>query len=410
MVAAVAALVWANSPWAAAYFELWTREITVGFLTKSAHHWINDGMMSVFFLLVGLEIKRELLLGELSSVRKAALPLAAAMGGMIVPALLFLVFNIGTPSARGWGIPMATDIAFALGVLALLGPRVPLALKIFLAALAIVDDLGAVLVIALFYTAELSVAHLLGGLGTFAGLLFINRLGVRKITPYMALGLVMWVLFLKSGVHATIAGVLLAASIPVRVRINGREYAERCRTALRAFEADGGDEDDVLVSDARQTLIGDIERASEEAQMPLDRLEHSLHPWVTYAIVPIFAFVNAGVPLAQGLSGAAKSSIGYGIAAGLVLGKPIGIYLAARLAVKLRWAELPQGVGWRHVFGVGLLGGIGFTMSLFIAELGLSKGDSLTNAKATILVASMAAGLAGFLALRKAGSAKKQSQ
>jgi NhaA family Na+:H+ antiporter len=400
MVAALAAIVWANTAWSQSYFDLWKQDVTITFLTKSLHHWINDGLMAVFFLLVGLEIKRELTLGELSSARKAALPITAAVGGMVVPALFFMVFNAGQPTARGWGIPMATDIAFALGVLNLLGPRIPLSLKIFLAALAIVDDLGAVLVIALFYTSDLNLSALGGGLCVLGLLFLLNWADVRKLTPYLALGAVMWVLFLKSGVHATIAGVLLAATIPARVRINGREYVERCRSALDAFESGGGEVDSVVVSEARNTLIQEVERASEDAQMPLERLEHALHPFVTFVIVPIFAFANAGVPLMEGLRGAVQSGLGYGIALGLALGKPVGILLASWIAVKAKKAELPSGVGWRHILGAGLLAGIGFTMSLFIAELGLPNVEMLTIAKSSILVASLVAGIAGFASLK----------
>ncbi len=409
MGAAVLALVWANSPWAASYFALWKVEVPIGPIQMTAHHWINDGMMALFFLLVGLEIKREILLGELSSVRKATLPIAAAIGGMVAPAVGYLIFNWGGEGARGWGIPMATDIAFALGVLALLGPRVPLSLKVFLAALAIVDDLGAVLVIALFYTSNLHLASLLGGVVVCALLFLMNGLRVRNLTPYILLGIVLWVLFLKSGVHATIAGVLLAATIPARVRINGREYVDRCRRALDGFEAENEGQDHVLVSEARQTLIQDIEHASEEAQMPLERVEHTLHPWVTYGIVPLFAFANAGVPLAEGLRGAAGSPIGLGVVVGLLVGKPLGIIGASWIAVKMKLAELPTGVGWRHVFGVGLLGGIGFTMSLFIGELALPQPDSLVIAKSAILVGSLVAGIAGYLVLRKVGRVRRDS-
>lgn len=407
MVAALAAIVWANTAWSQSYFDLWKQDVTITFLTKSLHHWINDGLMAVFFLLVGLEIKRELMLGELSSPRKAALPIAAAVGGMVVPALCFMVFNVGQPTARGWGIPMATDIAFALGVLNLLGPRIPLSLKIFLAALAIVDDLGAVLVIALFYTSDLNLSALGGGLCVLGLLFLLNWADVRKLTPYLALGAVMWVLFLKSGVHATIAGVLLAATIPARVRINGREYVERCRAALDAFESGGGEADNVVVSEARNTLIQEVERASEDAQMPIERLEHALHPFVTFVIVPIFAFANAGVPLMEGLRGAMQSGLGYGIAFGLVLGKPVGILLASWIAVKAKKAELPAGVGWRHILGAGMLAGIGFTMSLFIAELGLPNAEMLTVAKSSILVASLVAGIVGYASLKGVGRRRR---
>lgn len=403
MGAALLGILWANSPWAASYFDLWKMDASVSIgsfhVEKHLSHWINDGLMALFFLVVGLEIKRELLLGELSSARRAALPIAAALGGMLVPAALFAAFNAGGPASRGWGIPMATDIAFALGVLAILGPRVPLGLKVFLAALAIVDDLGAVLVIAIFYTSELSLPHLLGAGGVFALLLGMNKLGVRMLTPYMIAGIVLWFLVLKSGVHATIAGVLLAATIPTRVRLNVRDYAERTRELVTQFEAEGG-ADDVLLSQSRQTLIEEVGRASEDAQMPLERLEGALHPWVTYAIVPLFAFANAGVSLGEGI-GHLGDPLSLGILLGLVVGKPLGIAAFAYLAVRRKVAELPEGVRWRHIVGVGMLGGIGFTMSLFVADLGLAPGLQLTVAKSAILVASVVAGILGLITLRK---------
>ena len=401
MSAALVAILWANSTWAKSYFDLWHVDVTFVALTMSLLHWINDGLMAVFFLVVGLEIKRELLLGELSSAKRAALPIAAALGGMIVPALIYAGFNTGGPGAKGWGIPMATDIAFALGVLALLGPRIPLGLKVFLAALAIVDDLGAVLVIAIFYTAELNIPLLLGAGGVVAGLLLLNKAGIRQLTPYVIGGIVLWFLVLQSGIHATIAGVLLAATIPTKVRLNAREYASRNRELVDAFEREDTSEDDVLLSPSRQTLIEEVARASEDAQMPLERLEGALHPWVTYGIVPTFALANAGVPLGEGMPQVATHPIALGVMLGLVVGKPIGIALFAYLAVKRKLAELPQGVRWRHVIGVGMLGGIGFTMSLFVADLGLATPQQLVVAKSAILLASAVAGIAGFMTLRR---------
>lgn len=411
MVAAVVALIWANSPWSESYQALWHTKITVGFgsfeLSKDANHWINDGLMAIFFFVVGLEIKRELLLGQLSSFRQAALPVAAAIGGMVFPALFYFALNPSGPAARGWGIPMATDIAFALGILALLGPRVPLGLKVFLAALAIVDDLGAVLVIALFYTSDLNVSALLGGVGVFAILLLFNRLGIRKPTPYAVTGLVLWVLFLKSGIHATIAGVLLAMAIPTRVHMNAREYADHVRGVLDEFEASGDVGEHVLMSEAKTTAIEEIERVSEEAQMPLERMEHNLHPWVSYFIMPVFALANAGVPLGSGVQQASGNPIAWGVFLGLVVGKPLGIFLMSWLAVRANIGVLPQGVGWRHVLGVGMLGGVGFTMALFIAELALGTGENLVIAKMGIMAASVVAGVLGFMLLRKQGRVRR---
>ncbi len=411
MLAAVTAIVWANSPWAPSYFALWETPVSVHIgsfdLTKSALHWINDGLMAVFFFLVGMEIKRELLVGELSTRVKATLPVAAALGGMVVPALIFAAFNAGGPSARGWGIPMATDIAFALGILTLLGPRVPLSLKVFLAALAIVDDLGAVLVIALFYTTSLSWIHLLGGLAIVGVLFLFNRLGVRRPTPYLVLGIVLWVLFLQSGIHATIAGVLLAMTIPTRVHLNTQEFVDRCHSVLEEFSVAGESGERVLISEARQTAIREVEKAAEEVQMPLERIEDALHPWVTYLIMPLFALANAGVVLSG--TGLSSSSLAKGVVVGLVVGKPLGIVLFAWLAVRMRLAVLPRGVRWRHLWGVGLMGGIGFTMSLFIAELGLSGVDSIRMAKTSILVASLVAGAVGYGVLRRVTRAPRPS-
>lgn len=415
MASALIALIWANSPWAATYHEIWQTKLTVAIgtfeISKAAILWINDGLMAIFFFLVGLEIKRELLLGQLSSLRLATLPVAAAIGGMVFPALFYFAMNPSGPATKGWGIPMATDIAFALGILALLGPRVPLGLKVFLAALAIVDDLGAVLVIALFYTAELNVSALLGALGVFAILLVFNRAGIRKPTPYAIAGVVLWVLFLKSGIHATIAGVLLAMTIPARVHINAREYIDQIRAVTDEFESSGDVGEHVLMSEARTTAIEEIERASENAQMPLERLEHSLHPWVSYFIMPVFALANAGVPLGEGVQQATGSPIAWGIILGLVVGKPVGIFLMSWLAVRANLAALPDGVGWRHIFGVGMLGGVGFTMALFIAELALEgKPEKLVVAKTGIMAASLVAGLVGYLLLKNVGRMRKPTR
>ena len=407
------ALAWANSPWAASYVHLWETPVTVGApgfgLTESLHHWINDGLMAVFFFLVGLEIKREMLVGELSSLRQAALPIAAAVGGMVVPAALYALVNAGGPGAPGWGIPMATDIAFALGVLALLGPRVPLALKVFLAALAIVDDIGAVLVIALFYTASISWLSLAVGVGVLAALATINRAGVRHPIPYALLGVVLWVAFLKSGIHATIAGVLLAMTIPARRRIAPQAFVATVHDNLAAFERACGPETSVMTNSALQEAVDRIEDACEGAQTPLMRLEHGLHGVVAFGIMPLFALANAGVRLVGGgLAESFVSPVTLGVIAGLVLGKPIGITLAAWLAVRSGAAILPGGVSWRLVVGVSLLGGIGFTMSLFIAGLAFPDAATLDASKLGILAASLVAGLAGWLVLRAVGPARPE--
>jgi NhaA family Na+:H+ antiporter len=360
----VAALAWANSPWSGSYFHLWHTDPTFGFagslFSKPLHFWINDGLMALFFLLVGLEIKRETLIGELASFRKAALPIAAALGGMVVPAVFYFLFNRGGAGASGWGIPMATDIAFALGVLALLGDRAPTLLKIFLAALAIADDIGAVLVIAFFYTAQISWISLgVGGL-FFVALVAANRAGARHPIIYVVLGLGLWVAIFQSGIHATVAGVLLATTIP-----------------------------------ARQT------GQSVNAESPMLRFEHALLPWNKYVIMPVFALANAGVLLGTGAARSLADPISVGVICGLVLGKPIGIVLFSWLATRCRIATMLNGVGWRQITGVGMLGGIGFTMSLFIANLAFGDAPALDTAKVGILAASIVSGAAGAVVLLK---------
>ena len=399
------ALGWANSPWADSYHHLWETNITFGTsefgLTLSLHHWINDGLMAVFFFLVGLEIKREMLVGELASPRQAALPIAGALGGMIVPAGIYALLNAGSEGAPGWGIPMATDIAFALGVVALLGPRVPLGLKVFLAALAIVDDIGAVLVIAFFYTASLSWAALGAGAIFLGALALCNAAGVRRPVVYALLGIGLWASFLASGIHATIAGVLLAMTIPSRTRIDEDEFLARARHILDDFESACSPESSVLTNATQQHAIHELESACEQAQTPLLRLEHGLHGIVAFGIMPLFALANAGVHFGGGLLAGLSWSISGGIALGLVLGKPIGITLFAWLATRLGVASLPDSATWRGLIGVSCLGGIGFTMSIFIAGLAFPDlPELLDSAKVGILAASLAAGLLGWLLLR----------
>jgi len=406
MFSTVVAMVWANSPWAPSYHHLWHTEVTIGGgffqLSQSLHHWINDGLMAVFFFLVGLEIKRELLVGELSSLRQAALPISAAVGGMVVPALIYTAINSGGEGLHGWGVPMATDIAFALGILSLLGNRAPLALKIFLAALAIADDLGAVLVIALFYTDEISFTFLGAGMVIWAAMFGLNLiLRIRHPLPYWLLGGLLWLLFLKSGVHATVAGVLGAFAIPARTRINSREFAKRARGYLLEFEEAGEPGVSTLTNERQRAALMSLERICEKAETPLQRLEHKHHPWVSYIIMPLFALANAGVSL-QGGFDALAHPVSLGVIAGLVIGKQLGIFGSAWLMVKFGWASLPTGVGWRHIYGAALLGGVGFTMSLFVANLAFGSGELLLITKLGILTASVIAGVAGWLVLRGA--------
>ena len=400
------AVAWANSPWGDAYHHLWETRLAFALgpwtISHTIHHWINDGLMAVFFFLVGLEIKREALIGELTSLRKAALPAAAALGGMVVPALLYFVLNAGGVGAKGWGIPMATDIAFALGVLALMGPRVPLALKVFLTALAIVDDIGAVLVIALFYTGEIA----WGALG--AGLLLIglaalgNRLGVRAPIPYLVVGIVVWGCFLASGVHATVAGVLMAMTIPARTRIDADEFLEHADRGIDAFRAACARGSSVLTNLRQQSALQGLESATEAAQAPLQRIEHDLHAPVAFGIIPLFALANAGVALSGGIAESLAHPVTLGVILGLVIGKPLGITLFSWLAVRAGIAVLPAGIGWKAIHAVSWLGGIGFTMSLFVAGLAFPDGGLVVESKVGIFAASLAAGLGGWVLLRRA--------
>ncbi|MEZ4748358.1 MAG: Na+/H+ antiporter NhaA [Calditrichia bacterium] len=405
------ALVWANSPYSEAYQHLWQTPFTIGLgdfvLNKALILWINDGLMAIFFFVVGLEIKREVLLGELSSVRKAALPIAAAIGGMVVPALFYILLNAGTEGAVGWGIPMATDIAFALGVVALLGSRVPLTLKIFLTAVAIVDDIGAVLVIALFYTAQISWGSLAIGFALLAVMFLMNRLGVRHTLVYVLLGIAMWVAFLKSGVHATIAGVLMAFTIPATTRLNANQFVDGVSNALAYFRDAHNPGDDVIINSKQQHAVHSLEIACEKVDTPMHRLEHALHPYVSFFIVPVFALANAGVTLSGDLGAAISHPVSLGIILGLILGKQIGITLFSYLSVKFGFADLPEGASWQQIYGISCLAGIGFTMSLFIANLGFGESYYLTYSKIGILSASLIAGLIGWVILYRTGNAAK---
>jgi len=357
-------LLLANSALGSAYLDFWHAKL--GGL--SLEHWINDGLMAVFFLFVGLELERELYNGELSNFRKALLPIFAAIGGICVPALIHFSLNAGSPTQAGSGIPMATDIAFALGILALLGSRVPASLKIFLTALAVIDDLGAIIVIAVFYTSSFAPAYLLGAFAVLAGLIALNRIfRIMALSPYLLGGALMWFLMLKSGVHATIAGVLLAFAVPFSPR-------------------------------------------AEDESSPSHRLEHFLHRPVAFIILPIFALANTGIVIAAGWAQELGSANSLGITAGLVLGKPIGIMLFSLLAVTVGLCHLPDDLRWQHVFGAALLGGIGFTMSIFISNLAFAGQHDLVNAsKMAILLASLVAGILGYFWLRVVTPANQAS-
>jgi len=402
------ALLLANSPWSDLYFRLWQLKLTIGVppfaLSKSLNYWINDGLMAVFFFVVGLEIKREFLAGELAGVRKAALPIAAALGGMLVPAALFLLVGPEGLQIRGWAIPMATDIAFALGVIALLGDRIPRSLAIFLTALAIVDDLGAVLVIALFYTGDLNLSALTFALIFLVILAIGNRLGLKTPNFYALVGLLLWISLLKSGIHATVAGVLIGITIPVRPKHSHEHFLAEAEKLVLGYRSHGTIPGPFLHEDKLRTLLA-LEHACHDAMSPLQRMEHEMHHWVIFGVMPIFALANAGINLnLSELAGAAGHPVTLGIALGLLLGKPLGITLFAWLAVRMGLAELPAGTRWPQIFGLGLLGGIGFTMSLFITNLAYEDiPELIAAAKVGIFTASLLAGILGYLLLRRLG-------
>lgn len=409
IVAALLALIVANSPLSEAYHSLWRQELYVGFsdfiIQKNLLHWINDGLMSTFFFLVGLELKREITQGELSDLRRASLPVVAAIGGMLIPALIFFIFNVNTAAISGWGIPMATDIAFALGILYLLGDRVPLPLKIFLMAVAIVDDVGAVMVIAFFYTSEISVENL--ALGAFFLLVLItaNYIGIRNTLFYAVIGIgCLWVAVLLSGVHATIAAVLAAFTIPGDKRINTPLFVRKAKFILVEIKRLNKSRSDL--QEAEDKISSTIEKFSslaEDATPPLQRLEHALHPFVSFVVLPVFAFANSGVTISGDFLKSVVSPISLGIFLGLIIGKFMGIVLFTRIMVHSNICSLPSTVEWRHIYGIGILAGMGFTMSLFITELAFYDDVSIMEAKIGILTASLLAGIAGYFYLRIKG-------
>lgn len=411
------ALVWANSAAAEGYHDLFHGEkLTIAFgeiaFSKSLGHWINDALMALFFFVVGLEIKREILVGELSSPRKAALPIAGAIGGMVGPALIYAAVNWGQPTLRGWGVPMATDIAFALGILSLMGAKAPTSLKVFLTSLAIADDLGALIVIALFYTENLATDYLLyAGVVTLA-MIGLNALRVRSPWVYFFFGMALWYFVFKSGVHATIAGVVGAMTIPASARVDGRAYLRASRDALDTFEKYTEHPDhDVKTSSPQRAAVWAVHKNSLQVLPVLHRLEDALHPYSVFLVIPIFALANAGVHLEGSIGETASSRVTVGVVLGLFVGKPLGILLAAWLAVKLGVATLPRGVGWRHILGAGCLGGIGFTMALFIANLAFAAAPAqLDQAKIGILAASLLSAILGLAILTACRAAPAETE
>ncbi len=397
MIAAVAALVWANSPFGDSYGELWSTELSIGLggaeISDSLKHWVDDGLMVLFFFVVGLEVKREVVVGELNEFRTAAVPAIAALGGMIVPAGIYIALNAGTEGTSGWGIPMATDIAFALGVLALLGKRAPSALKVFLLSLAIVDDIGAILVIAVFYSESLNLT-LLAVAGGLLGLMVIMRyVGIRYVPVYALVGIGVWLATLESGVHATIAGIAIAMITPARPLTDRAEQVEG------AGDLGGPHETQVQIHQLRETVA------------PAERLVHLLHPWTSYVVLPVFALANAGLVLSlEDLGGAVTSRVALGVALGLVVGKIVGISAATFLAQKTGLGRLPEGVTTRQVVAVSAVAGIGFTVSLFITSLAFTDDALIADAKVGILAASILTAAVAYVILRLGPAPEEREQ
>lgn len=393
LVCTAIALFAANSSHADAYAAFWNQELRLAIgdfeLAYPLWYWVNDGLMPIFFFVIGLEIKRELVIGELSDPKKVVLPVAAALGGVVVPVAVYLAFQSGQEGERGWAVPMATDIAFVVGCLSLLGKRVPYGLTVLMLSLAIVDDLAAVLVIALFYTASIKTTWLLGGAIGVIVVAAMNRLGVRNVWSYVYVGVVVWLCTLKSGIHPTIAGVVLGLMCPALPWLGGPSFLGFLRHTDETLR-----KDETSLRDA-QVMVADLAFASREAVSPLSRIERALHPWTAFAIMPLFALANAGVPVQLEDVG---HPVGLAIAAGLFFGKPIGIFGASWLTVKFGWASRPDGVTWPILGGAAFLGGIGFTMALFIASLGLS-GELLVAAKIGVILGSFSSAVAGMLIL-----------
>ena len=404
LACAVVALVWANSPWAESYHDLTHTYLGISLgddtFKLSLKHWVNDLLMVVFFFVVGLEIKREMLLGELSSLRKAILPIMAAVGGMLVPAGIYLAFNAGGPGQNGWGIPMATDIAFALGILALFGSRAPLGLKVFLTALAIADDLGAVLVIALFYTEEVRLMPLAFAIGALVMISLAAQARVKRVGLFAALILVVWLGVFASGVHATVAGVLLALVVPVRAQIDPRKFFDTAKKSLATLEDSQVTKDSMVDNDDEFTALTNLSDATSGMLPPGVILERYLHIGQAFLILPLFAFFNAGVTIGGDLLDILTNPVSLGIIMGLVFGKQIGILLFSWAAIKSGRASLPAGVTWAQIWGASCLAGIGFTMSIFIDELAFKDPSIIDEAKVGVLMASLIAGILGYTVLK----------
>lgn len=406
LASTILALTWSNSPWRDSYHHLLDAEVTIGFgkfvVTANRHHWINEGLMSLFFFLVGLEIKREFLVGELSSLRRAAFPFLAALGGVIVPALLYIAVAGEASFQRGWAIPISTDIAFTLGLLTVLGSRIPIGLRVFVTALAIVDDIFAVGVIAIFYTAQIHYWSLGLAIAGVAVSLIANVLGIRRPVVYATIGVFVWWAVLNSGVHATIAGILLAFTIPARTFLEKSQFVEQSRWLLDRLESAPHH------SFEEHSILHTLEVKAEMADSPLHRIEHGLQPWISFLVMPLFALANAGVDVTQNLTGSLQHPVSYGILLGLFAGKPVGIWMASFVTAKTGVALPPEKVTWRQMLGAAWLCGIGFTMSLFVAGLAFDDASLLSISKIAILGASVLSGIGGSIILAGSGRVRRE--
>ncbi len=431
VVAAVIAMLWANLPafgdsyqnfWKHAYLDLSLGPIH---LHESLQHLVNDGLMTIFFLVVGLEIKREMVLGELRDPRKAVLPVVAALGGMVLPALIYVAFNLDNQVAlRGWGVPMATDIAFSLGILALVGSRAPVGVRLFLLAVAIADDVGAIAVIAIFYTSDLNFGYLLLGGAVLVAIGVASRVHIRSYVFYVPMGVIAWYAFLESGVHPTIAGVLLGFLTPARPLYDGAEFGRATRQIIDVYDTHPADSagtyapgpteahfEEVIEYEARAEFAGRVSEVARESIPPLTRVEHKLHDWSAFVIIPIFALANAGVTFTGvDIVDALTTPVALGVALGLVIGKGLGVTGFAWVVVKLGWGRLPKGVGWAHLTGIGLLAGVGFTVAIFITELAFTDPVLGDLAKIGIFAGSIVAGVLGYLKLRLASPTEVDPQ
>jgi Na+:H+ antiporter, NhaA family len=405
-LAVIIALFWANSPFRESYHNLWQTNFSIGFdnhhLSYSLRYWVNDGLMAMFFFVIGLELKREIIAGELSTIKKAMLPMAAALGGILFPALIYIVINYNEPTVVGWGIPMATDIVFALSLMTLAGKKVPLAAKVFLVAVATVDDLCAVLVIAFFYSSDLSIFSLLSGLSLLSLLVGANLIGVRNTIFYAIIGIGgVWLAFMLSGVHATIAGVLVAFAIPARTRVNESLYS-RCISYLIYKFKNYNPINGPLITQHHHRIIEKIKVVSREAQTPLQKIEGALHPIVTFVVIPIFALANAGVGIGQNFLTDLINPVSMGIFFGLTIGKLVGVLSFTWILVKSKITTLPKNINWMHIAGIACLSGVGFTMSIFITTLAFYDPQVIDQAKYGILLASLFSGISGVIMLKKA--------